>query len=97
MPLSDAALSRTRALTTQDVANLLKVSKQKVNEMVAAGELPAMRFGRAVRFDPQVLSDWLKQAASTPTFKPLAVVPVENGKKRRPFKSLLPGRPVMPS
>ena len=40
-------------LTTKDVARLLSVSPRKVWQLLNCGELPVIRIGRAVRFDPK--------------------------------------------
>ncbi len=45
-PLSD------ELLTASDVCRLLKVSKAFVYQAADAGDLPCIRLGRAVRFEP---------------------------------------------
>ena len=39
-------------LTRADVARLMSVERQTVARLEARGELPAVRFGRMVRYDP---------------------------------------------
>ena len=39
-------------LTVQDVASLLKTSRQQVRKMIRNGLLPAIRIGREWRVDP---------------------------------------------
>ena len=43
---------RQGLLNSTQVAELLGISKRKVNELSASGRLPQVRFGRSVRFDP---------------------------------------------
>ncbi len=42
-------LSKTRFLTVQEVADLMRVSSMTVYRLIKAGELPAVRVGRSFR------------------------------------------------
>ncbi|HZW82402.1 MAG TPA: helix-turn-helix domain-containing protein, partial [Candidatus Deferrimicrobium sp.] len=59
-------------LTPEEAAQILKVSKYTLYEMIKRGELPAQRIGRQIRIDPEVLTRDLKsdqapaQASSQP-------------------------------
>ena len=46
-------------LTVQDVASLLKTSRQQVRKMIRNGLLPAIRIGREWRVDPPYLREFL--------------------------------------
>ena len=46
-------------LTVSEGSELLQLSKGHVFAQVRQGRLPAIRLGRAIRFDPEVLRDWL--------------------------------------
>lgn len=48
-------------LTIQDVAMLLKVSRQHVRKMVRAGPLPAVKFGREWRIEKDYLKNFLEE------------------------------------
>ncbi len=62
--------SRLLALRTVAwVASFLGVSKSWVYQAVAAGRLPCVRVGAAVRFDPAVIKAWVKGEASGATVK----------------------------
>jgi excisionase family DNA binding protein len=61
MTLIEILENRQKALTVQEVAALLEVSRQHVYEMVADGTLPGFQVGRSVRIDPQDLADWLRK------------------------------------
>jgi excisionase family DNA binding protein len=91
MTLGDTIAERKTALSVADVAGVLQTTSAQVRKLVAAGELPAMKIGKALRFDPQVFSDWLK-AASTPKFKPLRIAEPNAVPVSKTFKSLLRGR-----
>lgn len=43
---------RTGLLRAEEVGKRLDFSKQQVYALAAAGDLPSIKFGRAVRFDP---------------------------------------------
>jgi excisionase family DNA binding protein len=43
-----------------EVAELLGLSRSKVFEMLAAEELPVVRFGRVVRVPRQQLDEWVR-------------------------------------
>ncbi len=47
-------------LKVRDVQEILGLSRSQVYELVARGEIPHYRIGKAIRFDPQDLKDWLE-------------------------------------
>lgn len=47
-------------LTVNEVADLLQVSKSHLFTQVRQGKIPAIRLGRAIRFDPEALQTWLQ-------------------------------------
>lgn len=51
-------------LRAVEVAQLLRVSRSKVFEMMAGEELPVVRIGRCVRVPRAELADWLSQRTS---------------------------------
>lgn len=59
------------SLSTQEVASLLKISKNTVYELIRRGELPSYRIGRKVRVDLQDL-EYYKNKSRTSNFKPHA-------------------------
>ena len=52
-----------RLLTAPELAGVLKVSTSHVYPRVACGEIPAIRIGRAVRFELAAVLDALRDAA----------------------------------
>lgn len=50
----------TALLTVQEVADLLKTSRQQVRKMIHSGLLPAVRIGREWRVDHHYLQDFLE-------------------------------------
>ncbi len=46
-------------LTVPQVSKALNLSRTKIWQLIYYENLPVVRFGRAVRVDPQELCDWL--------------------------------------
>jgi excisionase family DNA binding protein len=67
MTLIQVLESREKALTVQEVAELLGVSDKHIYKMTADGTLPAFYVGRSVRLDPQDIADWLRKKKPIPT------------------------------
>ena len=49
-------------MTVSEVAVYLRVNPQTVYRKAKAGELPALRIGRAIRFRRTELDEWMKTA-----------------------------------
>lgn len=56
------------------VAEQLGVSRQRVYELVRRGDLPCVRLGRTVRFDPTSLDEWISKGGK----------PLPGGWRRQP-------------
>ena len=52
----------TDVMTVTEVAEYLRVNPQTVYRKAKAGELPAVRIGRAIRFRKAELDEWMKTA-----------------------------------
>ena len=52
----------TDVMTVSEVAEYLRVNPQTVYRKAKAGELPAVRIGRAIRFRKAELDEWMKTA-----------------------------------
>jgi excisionase family DNA binding protein len=52
------------ALTADDVARLLSVSKVMVYKLASQGKIPAFRIGMSLRFDPHSVANWLREKAA---------------------------------
>lgn len=48
----------------REVAKALDLSERQVLRLAQAGELPHVRVGRSVRFDPAAVEAWLRQHAT---------------------------------
>jgi len=46
-------------LTAADLASQLGYPKSRIYELARDGDLPCIRFGRAMRFDPRAVREWL--------------------------------------
>ena len=56
-PMSDPKMKFL--LKTGNAAEILSISKRKLWAMTNTGEIPCVRFGRAVRYDPTDLRAWI--------------------------------------
>ena len=52
-------------LTEREAAQALSISPRKLWELRATGEIPCVRLGRAVRYDPRDLSAWITRRRTT--------------------------------
>lgn len=59
-----------RSLTPEEVAQILKITRNTVYEMVKRGELPAYRIGRKIRIDPQDVETYKQQGKRIEGFSP---------------------------
>ena len=51
-------------LTVPEAAVMLRIGRNLAYELVARGELPAVRLGRAIRIPRDVLHDWVRESAA---------------------------------
>ena len=59
---NEQRLAEVRFLTVAEVATIMRVSKMTVYRLVHAGELPAIRVGRAFRVPEQAVHDYLRDS-----------------------------------
>lgn len=59
--------SRTESLTVNEVVALLKLSKSFVYGRIACGELPASRYRKGIRLDPNHVIEWVTRRTWQPT------------------------------
>jgi excisionase family DNA binding protein len=52
--------TRLEWLSLKDVQHLLGIGRTKAYELVATGELPAIRIGRCIRVNRKELDEWLQ-------------------------------------
>jgi len=56
----DAGRGAPALLRVNEVAQILRIGRTKAFQLLAEGELPAIRIGRAVRIDRRQLIEWLE-------------------------------------
>ena len=57
---------QTEPFTVSDVANLLSVTASTIQRWARQGQIPSIRIGDTIRFDPSMLADFIDlQAACT--------------------------------
>jgi excisionase family DNA binding protein len=61
MSIADQIEKTGHALTAEDLAELLSVSKVTIFKQAAAGRIPCFRIGTCVRFDPRAVATWLRK------------------------------------
>jgi excisionase family DNA binding protein len=60
LSLADQIGRRESALTAEELAKTLNVSKVTVFKQAKAGRIPSFRIGTCVRFDPRSVAQWLR-------------------------------------
>ena len=50
-----------RALTADELAEMLTVSRITIFKLAKAGRIPCFRIGTCVRFDPRAVATWLRK------------------------------------
>ena len=63
--------ARAESLSVKEVVDLLKLSKSFVYRMIAIGELPASRYHRGIRLDPNHVIEWVTRH----TWQPAMAIP----------------------
>ena len=61
LSLTERLMTFQRAMTTDEVADLLHVSKLTVLRKAKRGTIPCFKVGRLFRFDPRTLAGWLRK------------------------------------
>ncbi len=61
MELQETGSFTPLLLRAEEVARRLSLGRSKVFQMLAQGELPAVRIGRSVRVPEQALREWLER------------------------------------
>ena len=61
MQIADQIEKTGHALTAEDLAKLLCVSKLTVYKLAKAGRIPAFRIATCLRFDPRAVANWLRK------------------------------------
>jgi excisionase family DNA binding protein len=59
--LADQIENTGHALTANELAELLSVSRITVFKQAAAGRIPSFKIGTCVRFDPHSVAEWLRR------------------------------------
>lgn len=61
LSLADRIERMGRALTANELAEMLTVSKITIFKQAKAGRIPSFRIGTCVRFDPRSVAQWLRR------------------------------------
>ena len=60
LTIAEQIEQRTKAMTIDELAQLLDVSVKSLYKMVKSGTLPVIQLGDRIRLDPQSIADWLR-------------------------------------
>jgi excisionase family DNA binding protein len=60
LSLADQIERQGIALTAEELAKTLNVSKVTIFKQAKAGRIPSFRVGTCARFDPKVVAKWLR-------------------------------------
>lgn len=63
LSVSERVASFKRALKVKELSNILAISHKTIYKQAQRGEIPSIRVGGAVRFDPKAVADWLDKMA----------------------------------
>jgi excisionase family DNA binding protein len=55
---------RRNALDVPELAGLLKMSRQKIYNLIQKGEIPSYRIAGSIRLDPATTAIWLRSQAT---------------------------------
>ena len=61
LSLADRIERMGRALTADELAEMLTVSRITIFKLAKAGRIPCFRIGTCVRFDPRAVATWLRK------------------------------------
>ena len=61
LSLPDRIEQTGRAMTADELAALLNVSRITIFKQAKAGRIPSFRVGTCVRFDPHSVAQWLRR------------------------------------
>jgi len=61
LSLADRIERMGRALTANELAEMLTVSRIIIFKQAKAGRIPSFRVGTCVRFDPRSVAQWLRR------------------------------------
>lgn len=78
-------MSKELSYTIEEVAQLLKVSKLTIYDLVKKGELPVFRVGRQMRMDAKDLEQYIHNHKSVPSQPPITEVPKGESKETHPL------------
>lgn len=51
-------------VTPRELSRLLKLGRNKTYELLATGEIPLIRVGRAIRIPRAAVEDWIRRKSS---------------------------------
>lgn len=62
--------ARTKALTSAEVCELIRLHPVTLRDWTRSSRIPAYRVGREYRYDPSKIADWLQEREICPRLEP---------------------------
>ncbi|HET91341.1 MAG TPA: DNA-binding protein [Chloroflexi bacterium] len=62
--MEKTAAAEPEIMTTQEVAEYLRLAEATIYKLAQSGELPAVKVGRTWRFKRELIDAWFREAAS---------------------------------
>jgi excisionase family DNA binding protein len=66
--LEELRAKRT-AITVKELAKILSLSEREIYKLAASNQIPHLKIGASVRFDPPAVVIWLEAKMLTPTVR----------------------------
>jgi len=63
-------VAKSEIMTTEEVAQYLRLAEATIYKLAQAGEIPAVKVGRAWRFKKKLIDEWFRERASGQMGKP---------------------------
>ena len=57
-----------KLMTYEEVAKLLNLSERYIAKLVALGEIPPIKIGKSVRFNPTKIQEWVERKSNPASF-----------------------------
>ena len=61
--------AKRAALTVKELAKILSLSEREIYKLAASNQIPHLKIGASVRFDPPALVIWLEAKMLTPIIR----------------------------
>lgn len=64
--MNKSAMPAQPLMTVEELGELFQKKPRTIRDMVYRGKIPHLKIGRSIRFDPNVIQDWLRKNSQHP-------------------------------